>query len=59
MAAESVARLQWLKADAAVTGSDPAQSGKPKNGTGHKTPPARVPKGNPFAEGESPPSVAE
>ena len=49
------ARLQWLKADAAVTGSDPrlsagseirrlregsgpAQSGRPKNGTGHKTP---------------------
>src|SRR5688572_5377379 len=73
MAAESAARLQWLKADAVVTGplaaaleeelrrlrEGPAQSGQPKNGTGHKTPPTRVPKGNPLGRATAPLSVAE
>ena len=42
------ARLQWLKADAKVTGARPRPERKPKNGTGHQDAAARVPNGNPL-----------
>ena len=49
----AAARLQWLKAEARPR---KVAERKPKNGTGHKTPPTRVPKGNPW--GGKPPRRA-
>jgi hypothetical protein len=58
MAAESVTRLQWLKADAAVTGENPPKA-EAKEWHGSQDAAGVGAERQPVAEGESPPLVAE